>query len=145
MPVDLVQPSARTEDAIIRWQRVFDRDYPHGALVTVCDPRVDDAIVYQVPRIEVTDMAGLDPVVALPVFEIDKLLGGRVLSYAVTERRPHLLAQVTLAGHDHRQLWNAGVSGPLAAAMADDRANFIALATEKHGMSWFSGYNLPKA
>jgi hypothetical protein len=114
-------------DLIARYQRKFDREFPHGALASWQDP--GNAVTYLVPRVLVTGQRGLDPEIWLPVFAgSDKALGPfRVLSTEEVQQGPHMV-RLVLDGVDGELLLNAGVPGEAARAMNADRQGFIALA-----------------
>lgn len=118
-----------TEDQAVRWQKKFDRDYPKGLLATWDDLRTEDGNaprhVYLCPRVEVTGMDGLNPVVMLPVPGWEKVVQpGAVESYQITQTSPKV-AKVTFAG-GRSMSWGAGVNKAQAQATDEDRK--IALA-----------------
>lgn len=105
------------------WQAKLDRDFPQGA-VCVWDED-EESPTYQVPRLQVVSLHGLDPVVALPLHGPEKVLGPfPVESYTVRQRKPVLEARVTLAGAQP-MLWSAGVGPQLARAMSEDRERLL--------------------
>lgn len=112
-------------DLIAQHQQRFDREFPHGAIVSWDRP---GSATYLIPRILVTGQRGLDPEIWLPVFAgSDKTLGPfAVLSMARSQGRPYAL-RVMLDDGD-ALLLNAGVSEQAAQAMAADRRRFIELA-----------------
>jgi hypothetical protein len=115
-------------DQVAKWQSVLDKAFPDGAIAVWERP---DSPTYQVLRIEVTGMAGLDPVVSLPVFGPEKLIGPtRLLAYAVLQRTPVLEARATLENMDS-MLWSAGVGPHLARSMRDERRELVT--TAPHG------------
>jgi hypothetical protein len=107
------------------WQDRLDAAFPHGLIATWDVPRGSSqrGICYQIPRAEVIAQAGMDPVVALPVFGIDKLLVMRVRTYDVRQRQPCLVARVT-RDDPPPMFWSAGVGRVLATRMADQRREF---------------------
>lgn len=109
-----------------QWQKKLDDEFPDGLIVTWDVPSDDhrSSVSYQIPRAEVIGQAGLDPVVDLPVFGIDKMLTVRVLHYEVKQRVPCFLAIVTVDNPPNMR-WSAGVEPLLARRMSDQRAEFL--------------------
>jgi hypothetical protein len=108
-------------DVVSKYQRLFDHDFPQGALCQWVEP--DPVQPMRVARIQVTGAAGDDPVVALPVFAVDKVIGpSQLLSYTVTQRAPCVVARVQLEGIERPMLWSSGIGPLLAHAMAPERA-----------------------
>lgn len=108
------------QELVTRWQRRVDREFPRGLIMRWTG---QDEPVYQVPWLQVTGAAGLDPVVTWLVHGVAKRFGpARVLSYAEVQREPCLVVRVALEGVDLSMDWSAGVSDSLAAQMAADRA-----------------------
>jgi hypothetical protein len=111
---------------IAQWQTLLDADFPQGA---VCAWDSPDSAVYQVPRIGVTGSEGSDPVVVLPVFGVEKVIGpDRLLSYTLVQRSPVLVARATLSGAAAAMLWSAGVGPELARQMSQEREELVRLA-----------------
>ena len=108
-------------DTVSKWQRLLDRDFPLGALCQWVEP--DPVQPMRVARIQVTGAAGLDPIVAIPVFAVDKVIGpSQLLSYTVTQRTPCVVARVQLEGTERPMLWSSGIGPLLAHAMSKERA-----------------------
>jgi hypothetical protein len=107
---------------VARWQRLLDREFPKGAVCEwVKHAGTDNGPTYKTPRIEVTGMAGLDPVIRLPIFGPEKVIGPvRCLSYTVTQRSPSVQARVELEGMP-AMFWSSGVGPILARAMDSER------------------------
>lgn len=89
-------------DALARWQHKFDREYPDGAVCSWDLPADQTPVIYVTPRIEVIDMAGLEPVVRIVPLDQSRVLGpARVTSYTPAHggRWPPGTFRVTLDEH----------------------------------------------
>src|SRR5215469_7745677 len=84
-----------------RHQLRFDQDFPEGLLAAWDDPG-GPVHTYPVPRVEVLSMAGLDPVVRLPVDDWAKTVDGTVVSYNVQQTQPCLVVRVGFASSPDR-------------------------------------------
>ena len=116
-----------------RYQQRFDADFPQGLLATWDDPGGPEH-TYPVPRVEVLDMLGLDPVVRLPVDDWAKTVDGTIVSYRVERTDPCLVARVIFRDYPQRHmLWSAGVSSQLAARLIPARIRLIRQARERGG------------
>lgn len=103
-----------------QWQDRFDKAFAHGAVASWTD---DTHLTYLIPYITVTSMAGLDPVIELPVFSgSDKVLGPlHVTSY----RRDDGITLLTFRDSRKIMRLSARVPAEAAKAMALDRERFI--------------------
>lgn len=96
-----------------KWQHKLDMDFPRGLLAAWDDHKEKHggpAFVYLVPRVEVVDMTGLDPVVFLPVPDFDKVVQpGTIAKYEQIQSRPCRLVQVTF-GDGRTMSWSDGLT-----------------------------------
>lgn len=91
---------------------------------------------YFITRAEVIGQSGFDPVVALPVFNQDKLFRLRVLTYEPVHENP-LVVHVTTDDAPNPMRWSAALSGSSAAQMAKTRRQLVDYMRE-HGKSIFA-------
>ncbi len=121
-----------------QWQKKLDASFPVGMVLTWDVPETDRRYTarYFITRIEVTGQGGLDPVVALPVFNQDKLFTVRVLTYEETHENP-LVAHVTAESKPSAMWWSAGVSDWAAGQMAALRKELTDY-TEEYGQSIYA-------
>lgn len=114
-------------DQAARWQQKLDRDYPAGCVMSWPG---DEQTIYQVPWVQVTGTAGLDPVVTWLVFGVDKRFGpARLLDSRPLQESPVLVTRVTLEDFSGPMLWSAvPPDSPLARMLASERARMVAQA-----------------
>lgn len=96
-------------DVAAAWRSKLAREFPDGA---VCSwDRPGQPVIYLVPEIEVTGVAGLDPVVRLVPLDRSRVLGPlRVTSYhPVAGGWPPGTARVTFDNEDDAMYWNPRV------------------------------------
>lgn len=111
----VAQPSL----SVAEWQAKFDHDFPQGVIASWgAEARHPGRAIYVIPRVEVTALSGLDPMVRLPVQASQVVLGPlRVMNYrAVTPEIYHL------EFGDHKMVWVSRMSDELAQSLAADRA-----------------------
>lgn len=114
---------ARQESlSVEQWQRKFDAEYPQGVIASWADQdRQDGRTIYVIPRIEVTALAGLDPMVRLPVQASQVVLGpSRVMSYH--QVTPEM---ARLEFGDRKMSWTSRMTEQLAQGLAADRAESV--------------------
>ena len=100
---------------IAKWQHSLDRAFPDGAIGSWANAGNDT--VYRIPRVEVTGMAGLDPVLRMGVDGAEKVLGPwRVTSY----REVHGGYQLTFAEEPQTMML---VPAPEAMGLAPEHAS----------------------
>lgn len=105
------------------WQARCDRLFPRGAIAVWDTP---DSAVYRVPRVEVESMAGLDPVLDMPLHGAEKALGPwRATSWDVIQSRPATVVRVTFENVPEALLLSSGVGQHLAQVMLPDRASSL--------------------
>lgn len=111
-----------TDEQVARWQEKVDREFPNGLVSYFEGGHVN----YFIPRVTVTSMAGLDPVVWLPVFSGSvKTFGpSRVLSYEQL-RNPPRVVRVRFENEKRAMVWSAALTPEAVKLMAPDRAQFI--------------------
>ena len=108
-----------------KFQAKFDKEFPEGAVASWIEP--PDAalrpVIYNIPLVEVTAMAGLDPVITLVVYGTgSKVLGPwRVTNYEIISEGP-LTARVTFDNVDAPLMLVGAVGDHMALMMAHDRA-----------------------
>lgn len=109
---------------VAKWQRTLDRTFPRGAICSWDVPGGDPDTVYRIPRIEVTGMANLDPMVRLPVDGEPRVLGPwRVLSY---EQLPSGNYRVSFDDDPGRTMtWSPNVPERAAYGMVGQRQQLI--------------------
>ena len=91
-------------DLLTTWQNKLNREYPDGAVCAWEHAPGDTPVIYVTRRIEVTDMAGLDPVIKIVPVDQSRVLGPvQVASYSeVPEGRwPAGTHRVTFHEKDH--------------------------------------------
>jgi hypothetical protein len=110
------------DEQVARWQEKLDREFPSG-LVSYFEP---GKVNYFVSRVIVVRMAGLDPVVWLPVFSGSvKTFGpAQVLSYEQFRNSPRAV-RVRFDNEKRPMVWSAALPPEAVRLMAPDRAQFI--------------------
>lgn len=105
---------------VTRWQAQLDKLFPDGAICSWERPEeADSPVTYLVGRLEVTGMAGLDPMVQGADAANGRTFGPwRVLSF--TKVSPQLY-RVHWDNIPEPMLWNGRVSSELAIQLAPDR------------------------
>jgi hypothetical protein len=109
-----------------RWQKLLDQVFPDGAVASW--PHDDNApgypVIYMVPWLEVTGTAGLDPIVVMRPFGVDRVVGPfRMIGHEVLRTKPHILWAVTFQGvPNNPMIWCAAMGDSYAEQIAAERA-----------------------
>lgn len=122
-----------------KWQGKLDADFPWGLLATWSDRTSDIGgimHVYLVPRAEVIGMRGLDPLVALPTPDHDKVIEpGVIVAYEVIQTTPCKLIKVTFAT-GRTMLWSDGLTQVQKEQNREHRDAAIAVEAELGHSAW---------
>jgi hypothetical protein len=117
-------------DLTTKWQRRFDKEFPHGLSLSRDYGRPEASSV-PVAWVRVRAMAGLDPVVTIWPPGDDRMpwSGLRLLTVTEMQTSPVRLVRVTYEGGEHAMLWTAVLrKEPLAGKLAPWRAYYQARA-----------------
>lgn len=105
-------------DLLSTWAHKIAREFPDGAVCTWIRPGAEGAVIYLVPVIEVTGIAGLDPVVRLVPLDRSRVLGPlQVTSYQLAPAPyPPGSVKVMFDNEADAMVWNPRVPPALKAA-----------------------------
>jgi hypothetical protein len=122
----MTESNGHGPDQVTRWQQKLDKEFPNG-LVAHFERGTAN---YFIARVAVTEMAGLDPVVWLPVFSgSEKSFGPwRVLSYEQVHSTPNRAVRVTFDNNGKPMVWSTAVPKEAVRLMARDREKMVAYA-----------------
>jgi hypothetical protein len=110
-----------------RWQRKIDQAFPHGVVMTADDESGGHTVSFSVPRPEVVDMRGIDPVVFAEIPRHHRNFSGRITAWEQVQEDP-LVVKVTMDMDDGKEevmRWSANVSDANAGSMRDDRTDSL--------------------
>jgi hypothetical protein len=126
----LARSSDSSDVQVTRWQAILDRTFPDGAICSWRHPGGSDfPVSYRVSRLEVTGMAGLDPMVTGSDSGSGRVFGPwRVTSYA---KQPGGLYEVRFDNIEETMTWSTRVTPQLAALLRADRE--LRIAQAPHG------------
>lgn len=127
-----------------KWQAKLDQAFPHGVLLTADDESDGRTASFSVPRPEVVDMHGLNPVVFIDIPDHHRNFSGVITGWDPLQDDPCTVVRVTMdMGGEHQRdevsRWSGNVSGGSARAMREHRTLSLA-ASERHevyqGAAW---------
>jgi hypothetical protein len=112
-----------TDEQVARWQAKLDREFPYGLLAYFEERNHAN---YHVPRVVVTGMAGLDPVVWFPVYSGSHKVFGplQVLSYEQFRSAPRAV-RVRFDTIDQTMVWSGSLQPEMVRLMEKDRQDSI--------------------
>lgn len=117
------------DGAVASWQERFDTDFPDGALCIWDRPGDEQAVIYRVPRIQVTGVVNVLPVVLLMPLENSHPLGPeKLVTYEQvtgSKRWPEGTVRVTFAIAPDAMYWNPKVPSTLLKSMRKARQRLI--------------------
>jgi len=121
-----------------KWQHKLDMDFPQGLQAAWNGKddlsHGDPMFVYLCPRVEVTGMEGLDPVVMLPVPDFDKVVQpGSITKYEKVQTTPCKVVEVTFSG-GRTMAWSDGLT-PLQMKQTEEHRDAAQAHHKAHGQS----------
>jgi hypothetical protein len=99
-----------------QWQTRFDEDFPRGLILELSYGDVETDPTYTSPRVAVTGMNGIMPMVYLSIVDSSKGFDFSVASYTIAQTEPVVVADV-LTSEGWRCRWSSGVSDEMAAIL----------------------------
>jgi hypothetical protein len=96
-----------------QWQKRFDDDFPRGLIIELSYGDIATDPTYTSPRVSVTGMNGIMPMVYLSIVASSKSFDLSVASYKIEQTEPVVVADV-ISADGQRWRWSSGVSDEMA-------------------------------